>query len=95
MPDHERIDQDPLSAAEAARAEDLLLVKRKARIYGRLALVNLAAFVLVLKGMPMHALWPVLGPAFGISLVCISATAGRYFVMQLSDSLNSQSTKPR
>ena len=81
----EPTDRDPVDAAIAARAEDFALVKKRAKFYGWLALANLAAFALVLKGMPMHVLWPILGPVLGISLVCISATAGRYFVMHLSN----------
>lgn len=82
----ESTDHDPVDAAIAARAEDFAFVKKKAKFYGWLTLANLVAFALVLKGMPMHGLWPILGPVLGISLVCISATAGRYLLMHLTDS---------
>ena len=85
------MDRDPLSLAEAAKLADFARVKKKAKLYGCLALVNLVAFSLVLKGMPLHALWPKLGPALGISLACVSATAGHYFVMYLTDLYDGQS----
>ena len=90
MEDNHQTNRDTLSAAIAARAEDLALVKHKAKFYSRLALANLAAFAVVLKGMPMHALWNTVGPLFGISLVCVSATAGYYWVVFLTDSVDAR-----
>lgn len=90
MPDEKPMEQDPVDAAIAARSEDYLLVKRRARFYGWLTLFNLVAFVMVLKGMPLHSLWQFAGPVLGISLVCISATAGRYCIMHLANSFEAR-----
>lgn len=79
----EPINRDPLDEAMAVKAKDVLMVKKRAKLYGWLTLGNFVTFALMLRGMPMHALWPVLGPVLGISLVCVSATAGRYFVGHL------------
>jgi hypothetical protein len=68
-----------------ARAETIAFSKKKAKFYGTLALVNLVGFVLLLKGMPGHALWPYLGPISGITLVCFSAMAGFYVVALIGE----------
>jgi len=69
-----------------ARAETIAFSKKKAKFWGILALANLAAFVLLLNGMPGHALWPYLGPTLGITLVCLVALAGFYAVALIGES---------
>lgn len=59
-----------------ARAETIAYARRKTKFYGILALADLFIFVLVLKRMPAHALWPYLGPISGIALVCLIAVTG-------------------
>jgi hypothetical protein len=71
-----RVDRDDPVAW--ARAETIAFSKRKTKFYGTLAITNLVGFVLLLKGMPGHFLWPYLGPISGITLVCLSAVAGFY-----------------
>lgn len=61
-----------------ARAETIAFSKKKAKFWGALALANMVACALLLKGMPGHALWPYLGPILGITLVCLTAVAGFY-----------------
>jgi len=68
-----------------ARAETIAYSKKKARFYSALALLNLVIFVLLLKGMPGHALWPYLGPISGITLVCLIAVAGFYGVALIGE----------
>ncbi len=68
-----------------ARAETIAFSKKKAKFYGALALVNLIVFVLLLKGMPGHPLWPYLGPISGITLVCLAAVAGFYTVALIGE----------
>jgi hypothetical protein len=68
-----------------ARAETIAFSKRKVKLYGTLALANLVVFVLLLKGMPGHVLWPYLGPISGITLVCLSAVAGFYAVALIGE----------
>jgi hypothetical protein len=68
-----------------ARAETIAFSKKKAKFYGALALVDLVVFVLLLKGMPGHALWPYLGPILGITLVCLVAVAVFYAVALIGE----------
>ena len=68
-----------------ARAETIAFSKKKAKFWGILALANLVTFVLLLKGMPGHTLWPYLGPALGITLVCLIAVAGFYAVALIGE----------
>ena len=68
-----------------ARAETIAFSKKKAKFYGALALANLVVFILLLKGMPVHILWPYLGPVFGITLVCLAAVAGFYAVALIGE----------
>lgn len=68
-----------------ARAETIAFAKRKAKVYGALALADLLIFILVLKGMPGHALWPYLGPISGITLVCLIAVAGFHAVALIGE----------
>ena len=83
MERHNQIDRnDPIAWA---RAETIAFSKRKAKFYGTLALANLVVFVLLLKGMPGHLLWPYLGPISGITLVCLIAVAGFYAVALISE----------
>lgn len=76
---------DPNDPLAWARAETIAFSKKKAKFYGALALVDLVVFVLLLKGMPGHALWPYLGPISGISLVCLVAVAGFYAVALIGE----------
>ncbi len=68
-----------------ARAETVAFSKRKTRFYGALAFADLVVFILLLKGMPGHALWPYLGAIFGITLVCLIAVAGFYAVALIGE----------
>lgn len=86
MPNNNQVKKDPIAAAILARAEDDLLVQRRARFYGCLAFINLIAFALVLKGMPLHYLWEFIGPILGISLLFISTSALHYGIMHLANS---------
>lgn len=83
--DHEKkVDRD-MDPVAWARAETIAFSKRKAKWYGLLALLNLILFVLLLKDIPAHALWPVFGPIFGVSLVCLTAVAGFYVVALIGE----------
>ena len=87
----EQVDQgDPVAWA---RAGAIALSKRKARFYGSIALINLVAFALVLKGMPAHALWPYFGPVLGILLVLVSAVAGFYSAVLLTDGMDARKSR--
>jgi hypothetical protein len=68
-----------------ARSETIAFSKKKVKFYGALAFANLVVFILLLKGMPGHALWPYLGPVFGITLVCLAAVAGFYAVALIGE----------
>jgi hypothetical protein len=68
-----------------ARAQTIAFSKKKAKFYGALALMNLVVFILLLKGMPGHALWPYLGPISGVTLVCLAAVAGFYTVALIGE----------
>jgi hypothetical protein len=71
--------QNPINGDDPvawARAETIAYAKRKTKFYGILAIADLLVFVLVLKGMPAHPLWPYLGPISGIAFVCLIAVAG-------------------
>jgi hypothetical protein len=65
---------------------DNRIFKEEAKFWGTLALANLVVFVLLLNGMPGHTLWPSLGPALGITLVCLIAAAGFYAVAVIGES---------
>jgi hypothetical protein len=67
---HEHGDRDPL---EWARTETAAHLKRRLKRYGLLTLGNTAAGALILKGMPGHALAPVLGIPLAISFACFFA----------------------
>lgn len=80
---------DPQPDAVAwAHAQTIAFSKRKLRIYGLLILTNLITFVLLLRGMPAHALWPYLGPLLGISLVCPTAVTMFYGVALLGEKID-------
>jgi hypothetical protein len=66
--DHPR--EDPVAWA---RAETAAFTKRKLRRYGLLTLGNMAVMALILKGMPAHALAPVIGIPLAISFACFFA----------------------
>jgi hypothetical protein len=68
-----------------ARAETIAHAKRKAKFYGALAVADLVIFILVLKGMPGHALWPYVGPISGIALVCLIAVTGFHAVALIGE----------
>jgi hypothetical protein len=53
------------------RAETARVTRKKLKTYGLLTLVNVAAVVLILKGMPGHFLWPMLGVPLLISFGCV------------------------
>ena len=53
-----------------ARAEAAAFTKRKLKRDGQLAFGNAVAVALILKGMPGHSLWPVLGIPLIISFAC-------------------------
>jgi hypothetical protein len=68
-----------------AREETVRFSKQKARRYGSWTMANLVAFALLLKGMPGHSLWPILGPLLGITLVCLTAITGFYLIAILGE----------
>lgn len=83
--DRDRRENRVVDPVAWARAETIAFSKRKARRYGLLTLLNFILFVLMLKGMPAHRLWPVLGPMFGISLVCLTAVTGFYIIALIGE----------
>ena len=54
-----------------ARAETAAFTKRKLKRYGIPALANAVGVGLLLKGMPAHSLWPILGIPLVISFACL------------------------
>ncbi len=71
-----------------ARAETIQFSKRKAKRYGLLTLVNVAAIVLISKGMPAHSLWRILGLPLLISFGCLFSATGFYSVALLGEWLD-------
>lgn len=63
-----------------ARLETIVYAKRRIRLYGVFALTDLLIFILVLKGMPLHTLWPFVGWISGIALVCLLTVTGFHAV---------------
>ena len=92
MERNEQVDRnaDPVAWA---RAETSAFSRHRAKTYALLALMNLVAFALTLKGMPLHTLWPFIGPALGILLVCLAAVAGFYAVVLLGEWMDGRSRR--
>ena len=85
IPDMKSEDEKDQDFVAWANAETLAFTKRKAKLWGTVALTNLVAFALMLKGMPAHALAPFLGTPVGISLMFVSAVAGYYGLRHLDE----------
>jgi hypothetical protein len=80
----EQIDRnaDPVAWA---RAETIAFSKRKAKRYALFLFINVIAIVLISKGMPAHALWPIAGLPLLISFGCLFAATGFYTVALLGE----------
>ncbi len=59
----------------------IAVAKKGLKKYGSRTLANVAAMSLILKGMPAHALWPVLGIPLVLSFVCLLAPTLFYAAM--------------
>jgi hypothetical protein len=68
-----------------ARTETVVFTRRKLKRYGLLSLLNAAAIVLILKGMPAHSWAPVLGLPFVISFVCVFTPVLYYGAMLIAE----------
>lgn len=79
---HDRPHEDPVARA---RAETAAFTKRKLRRYGLLTLGNVAAIALILKGMPAHAIAPVVGVPLAISFACFLVPTLYYGAMLIGE----------
>ena len=70
QPNHERGDRDPVAWA---REETRTFTGKKLKRCGLLSLAAAVAVALLLKGMPGHFLWPVLGVPLIIAFACVFA----------------------
>lgn len=52
---------------------------------GLLLLLNIIAIVLISKGMPGHALWPVVGLPLSISIDCLFAATAFYTIALIGE----------
>lgn len=82
QPNHERGDRDPV---EWAREETFTFTRRKLKRYGLLSLIAAVAVALLLKGMPGHFLWPVLGVPLIIAFACVFTPTLYYGAMAIGE----------
>jgi hypothetical protein len=78
---HDYSPEDPVASAWAKTAA---FTKRKLQRYGLLTLGNVAALALILKGMPGHVLWPMLGIPLVISFAGFFTPTIYYGAMLIS-----------
>jgi hypothetical protein len=64
--------------------------RRKLKRYGLLTLGNIAAFAMILKGMPAHGLAPLLGIPLVISFPCCFAPTLYYGAMLVGEKLDAK-----
>ena len=77
--------KDPVAGA---RADTLAFTKRKIKRYGLLTLGNTVAVAFILKGMPGHSLWPVLGIPLILCFACFFTPTLYYTAMLMGEWLD-------
>ena len=85
LSDHQH--EDPVAWA---RAETATYTRRQLKRYGLLTLANIAAFAMILKGMPAHGLAPLLGIPLAMSFACFFAPTLYYGAMLVGEKLDAK-----